>query len=82
MNPHLRFKLKLTTGTEATTITPAGCIDSIFGTLDVYQGSNILLESKVSPTERAYHWNVCNSTAGTRTGVCLELAAAGSKSQC
>ena len=41
-NSYLRFKLKLANGTGAMSITPAGCIDSIFRRLDVYHGSNVL----------------------------------------
>ena len=96
-NSYLRFKLKLANGTGAMSITPAGCIDSIFRRLDVYHGSNVLeqidqygnlcnvlLDSQVHPVDRAYQWNVAKGTSGTvgtRTGTALSLAAAGNTSQ-
>ena len=71
MNSYLRFKLKLTNGTGAMTVTPAGNIDSIFRRLDVYHGSNVLeqidqygnlsnllLDSQVHPVDMAYQWNI------------------------
>ena len=63
-------------------ITPAGCIDSIFRRLDVYHGSNVLeqidqynnlsamlMNSQISPIDRAYQWSVLkgtNTTLGTK----------------
>ena len=38
---YLWFKLKLANATGSMTVTPAGCIDSIFRRLDVYHESNI-----------------------------------------
>ena len=97
MNSYLRFKLKLTNGTGAMTVIPAGNIDSIFRRLDVYHGSNVLeqidqygnlsnllLDSQVHPVDRAYQWNILKGTSGTvgtRTGSSLALAAAGNTSQ-
>ena len=78
-------------------ITPAGCIDSIFRRLGVYHGRkvleqidqygnlcNMLLDSQVHPVDRAYQWNVCkgtNATVGTRTSTANTLGAAGNTSR-
>ena len=66
--------MKLTNATSDMSITPAGCIDQIFRRLDIYQGSNVLeqidqygnlcnvlLDSQVSPVDRAYQRSLCNS---------------------
>ena len=94
MNSYLRFKLTLTNATNDMTITPAGCIDSIFRRLDTYHGSNVLeqidqygtlanllLDGQVPPVDRAYQWSInkgTNDGLGDRTGEVKTLAAAGS----
>ena len=77
------------------TITPAGCIASIFRRLDVYHGfsvleqidqywnlCHVLLDAQVSPVDRFYQWSVCkqtHGTVGTRTGAFITSAAGASK---
>ena len=66
MNSYIRFKLKGTNGRIDMTITPAGCIASIFRRLDVYHSCNVLeqidqsghlcnvlLDRQVYPVDRA-----------------------------
>ena len=65
-NSYLRFKVTLANSTSDMSVTPSGCIDSIFRRLDVYHGSsvveqidqygmlsNIMLDSQVHPVDRA-----------------------------
>ena len=96
-NSYLRFKLNLANSTGAVSVTPSGCIDSIFKNFTCYHGSNVLetidnyglltnvmLDCQASPVDRAYHLSTTRGTSttlGSRLGQTLSLGAAGSTAQ-
>ena len=81
----LTFKNPNPTAGQTMAITLGGSADCILRRLEVYQGSNVLeqidqynnlsamlMNSQISPIERAYQWSVLkgtNTTLGTKTGL-------------